>query len=62
MELAFLIEMEIEGQRTKQKPKHGELIKMQAPKLRLTLLHSSFKREMEQNATGFPENMALFPS
>lgn len=34
---------------------------MQAPKLRLTQLTLNLK-ETEQNATGFPENMALFPT
>lgn len=34
---------------------------MQVPKLRLTLLTLNLK-ETEQNATGFPENMALFPA
>lgn len=34
---------------------------MQVPKLGLTLLTLNLK-EMEQNAAGFPENMALFPT
>jgi hypothetical protein len=36
----LLIEMEILGQGTKQKPKQNKLIEMQAPKLRGTLLNS----------------------
>ena len=34
---------------------------MQSPKLRLTAFNSLFKREMEENDAGFPENRAVSP-